>query len=205
MTKRKIVLFGGTFDPIHLGHTAVAAVAAENIGAEKVFFIPAKHSPLKAFFPKVNDEDRAAMITLAITDYKNFQLSDYELKKPHPSYSLETVRKFQSDYGSETEIYWLIGADSVEDLPLWYKTDELIDECNVSVMYRAGCKLPDFTQFTAIWGPARVEKLQRNIIQTPLIDISSTKIRERLAAGLEVTEMLHPLVIEHIRQHGLYR
>jgi len=205
MTKRKIVLFGGTFDPIHLGHTAVAAVAAENIGAEKIVFIPAKRSPLKVFFPKASDQDRAAMIALAITDYMNFQLSDYELKKPHPSYTLETVRKFQADYGSETEIYWLIGADSVVDLPLWYKTAELIDECNVSVMYRAGCKLPDFTQFTAIWGSARVEKLQRNIIQTPLIDISSTKIRERLAAGLDVTEMLHPTVAEYIRKRGLYR
>ena len=205
MAKRKIVLFGGTFDPIHLGHTVVAAVAAEHIGAEKIVFIPAKRSPLKAFFPKASDDDRAAMIALAITEYKNFQLSDYELKRPHPSYTLETVRKFQADYGADTLIYWLIGADSIEDLPHWYKTAGLIDECNLSVMYRAGCKLPDFTQFTDIWGSGRVEKLQRNIIQTPLIDISSTEIRDRLAAGLDVTEMLHPPVAEYIRKHALYR
>ena len=205
MAKRKIVLFGGTFDPIHLGHTAVAAVAVEHIGAGKIVFIPAKRSPLKAFFPKASDNDRAAMIALAIAGYKNFQLSDYELKKPQPSYTLETVRKFQADYGTDTSIYWLIGADSVDELPGWYKIAELIDECNLCVMYRAGCNRPDFTQFTAIWGSGRVEKLQRNIIQTPLIDISSTEIRNRLASERDVTEMLHPPVADYVRKHGLYR
>ncbi|MHC4395486.1 MAG: nicotinate (nicotinamide) nucleotide adenylyltransferase [Planctomycetota bacterium] len=205
MGKRKIVLFGGTFDPIHLGHTAVAAVAAEHISAEKIVFVPAKRSPLKAFFPKASDDNRAAMIALAIAEHKNFQLSDYELKKPHPSYTLETIRKFQADYGAEPLIYWLIGADSVDELPHWYKIVELIDECSLSVMYRAGCAPPDFTQFTAIWGSGRVEKLQRNIIQTPLIDISSTEIRDRLAAGHDVTEMLHPSVADYIRKHSLYR
>ena len=205
MAKRKLVLFGGTFDPIHLGHTAVAAIAVEHIGAEKNVFIPAKRSPLKAFFPKATDNDRAAMIALAIAGYKNFQLSDYELKKPQPSYTLETVRKFQADYGADTSIYWLIGADSVDELPGWYKIAELIDECNLCVMYRAGCNRPDFTQFTAIWGSGRVEKLQRNIIQTPLIDISSTEIRNRLASERDVTEMLHPPVADYVRKHGLYR
>ncbi len=205
MVKRKMVLFGGTFDPIHLGHTVVAPVAADHIGAEKIIFIPAKHSVLKSFSPKASDDDRLAMIALAITEYKNFHLSDYELKKPYPSYTLETVRKFQADYGVNTSIYWLIGADSIEDLPHWYKTAELIDECNLSVMHRAGCKLPDFTQFTAIWGSGRVEKLQRNIIRTPLIDISSTEIRDRLSTGRDVNEMLHPPVAEYIRKHGLYR
>ena len=205
MARIKIVLFGGTFDPIHLGHTVVAADAAEHIGAEKIVFIPAKRSPLKAFFPRAGDNDRLAMIALAIAGYENFQLSDWELKKPQPTYTLETVRKFQADYGSDTLIYWLIGADSIEELPHWYKIVDLIDTCNLSVMYRAGCNRPDFTQFTAVWGPRRVEKLQRSIIKTPLIDISSTEIRERLSAGQDVNEMLHPSVADYIRRHGLYR
>jgi len=205
MAKRKIILFGGTFDPIHLGHTTVAAVAAERIGAEKIVFIPAKCSPLKGSPPETNDNDRFAMIALAIAGNKNFELTDYELKKAEPSYTLETVRQFQTDYGSETSIHWLVGADSIDELPHWYGIVELIDACNLSVMYRAGCEHPDFAKFTAIWGSGRVEKLQQNVIKTPLIDISSTEIRNRLAAGQDVTDMLAPPVADYIRKHNLYK
>jgi len=205
MAKRKIVLFGGTFDPIHLGHTAVAAAAVEHIGAEKIVFIPAKRSVLKDFLPEASDDDRFAMIALAIAGNKKFQLSDYELKKPEPSYTLETVRQFQTDYGSDTSIYWLVGSDSIDDLQRWYGIVELIDECNLSVMYRAGYAPPDFAKFKAIWGTQRIEKLQQNIIKTPLIDISGTEIRNRLATGRDVTDMLHTSVADYIRKHGLYQ
>ena len=205
MAKRKIALFGGTFDPIHLGHTTVAAAAAEHIGAEAIVFVPAKCSPLKESFPKASDNDRLQMTALAIADNKNFQMSGYELKRPEPSYTLETVRRFQSDYGSDTSIYWLIGADNIDDLPRWYRIVELIDQCNLSVMYRAGCDAPDFARFTDIWGSQRVAKLQENVVETPLIDISSTEIRSRLAAGLDVTDMLSPLVADYIREHNLYQ
>ena len=205
MVKQKIALFGGTFDPIHLGHTTVAADAARHIGAEKIIFVPAKRSPLKGFFPKAGDNERFAMIALAIGDNKKFQASDCELKKPEPSYTLETVRQFQADYGSGTSIYWLIGADSIDELQLWYGIAELIDECNLSTMFRAGCKPPNFAKFADIWVPDRVEKLQRNVIQTPLIDISSTEIRSRLANGYDVTNVLSPLVADYIHKHGLYQ
>jgi len=202
--KRKIVLFGGTFDPIHLGHTAVAAEAAEHIGAEKIVFIPAKRSPLKDFFPKASGADRFAMIALAIAGNEKFELSDYELKRPEPSYTLQTVRHFQAEYGSNTLIHWLVGADSIDDLPYWHRIAELIDECNLSTMYRAGCPAPDFSKFETIWGRKRVEKLQRNVIRTSLIDISSTEIRKRLARGGDVSGMLHSDVAGYIRDHHLY-
>lgn len=205
MTKRRIVLFGGTFDPIHLGHTTVAADAAKHVGAEKLVFIPAKRSPLKGFLPKANDDDRLEMITLATADEKSFQVSDFELQKPAPSYTLETVRKFQQEYGDEASIYWLIGADGIDDLAYWHMIVELVDACNLTTMYRAGCEPPDFTKFEAIWGRRRVDKLQQNIVQTPLVDVSSTEIRKRLAEGQNVTRMLHPAVSDYISQHGLYQ
>ncbi len=205
MVEKKIALFGGTFDPIHLGHTAVAAAAAEYIGAEKIFFIPAKRSPLKDSFPEASDDDRLAMIALAIADNKKFQLNDYELRKPRPSYTLETVRYFQSEYGGRALIYWLIGADSIYELSRWYGIVELIDECNLCVMFRAGFEPPDFAKFKDVWGAARVEKLQRNVTPTLLIDISSTEIRSRLATGRDVAGMLAPQVADYIREHGLYK
>lgn len=205
MLIRKIALFGGTFDPIHIGHTTVAADAAVHIGAEKIVFIPAKRSPLKGFSPKANDNDRFKMIALAIAGENRFQVSDYELKKPALSYTLETVRKFQDDYGSGVSIHWLVGADSIDDLVYWHKIVELIDVCNLTTMYRAGCEPPNFARFEGLWGRQRIAKLQRNIIQTPLVDISSTDIRNRIAAGHDVTDMLHPAVADYIRKHGIYR
>jgi len=204
MAKRKIALFGGTFDPVHLGHTTVAAAAGEHIGAEKVVFIPAKCSPLKGAPPKASDEDRLKMLALAIAGSSDFQVSDYELRKPEISYTLETVKHFQAEYGGEAAIYWLVGADGVDDLPYWYGILELIDRCNLCTMYRAGCKAPDFAKFKTTWGAGRVRKQQRNIIQTPLVDISSTEIRGCLAAGRDVTGMLHPAVADYIRKNGLY-
>jgi nicotinate-nucleotide adenylyltransferase len=198
-------LFGGTFDPIHLGHTVVAAESAGRIRADKVIFIPAKRSPLKGFSPKASDEDRLIMISLAIPDAAQFEVSNYELRKSTPSYTLETVRFFQTQYGKDTLFYWLLGADSVEDLTYWYRVTELIDECNLAFMYRAGCKPPDFARFEAIWGSRRVLKLQQNVIETPLIDISSTEVRRRLAVGENVSDMLHSAVADYIHKHGLYR
>ncbi len=205
MSKRIIALFGGTFDPIHLGHLIVADEAAKHLNAEKIIFIPAKQSPLKGFLPQANDKDRFEMISRATVDRNKFEVSDYELRKPAPSYTIDTVRKFQADHDSATSLYWLIGADSIKDLEYWYRITDLIDICNITTMYRAGCKLPDFTPFEAIWGKIRVEKLQQNVIQTSLIDISSTKIRNRLATGLDATDMLHSAVAEYIREHNLYK
>jgi len=205
MAKRKIALFGGTFDPVHLGHTTVAADALEHIGAEKIIFIPAKRSPLKGFLPRANDNHRLNMISLAIEGEKKFQVSDYELKRPAPSYTLATIRKFQADCGDDTSIHWLIGADSVDDLPYWYKIAELIDACSLTTMYRAGCGPPDFAKFEETWGRQRIEKLQRNIIQTSLVDISSTEIRDLIAQNGDFSKMLHPAVADYVRENGLYQ
>ena len=205
MTKRKMILFGGTFDPIHIGHTTVAADAAGFVGAEKVVFIPAKRSPLKESFPEASDDDRLRMISISISDNRIFEASYCELKKNEPNYTLETVRRFQAQYGRDTSIYWLMGADGIDDLPRWYRVVDLIDECNLSVMFRAGCEPPNFAKFEAVWGPERVDKLCRNVIPTPLIDINSTQIRSRLAAGQDVTDMLTPPVVDYIREHNLYQ
>jgi nicotinate-nucleotide adenylyltransferase len=205
MSKRKIALFGGTFDPVHIGHISVAEDAAQQIGVEKIVFVPAKRSPLKGFLPMVGDEHRLAMVDIAIEQNDKFEVSDFELNKPAPSYTLETVKKFKADYGEDCSIYWLLGADSAGDLQYWHAIEELIDACNLCTMYRAGCDPPDYTKYEAIWGPSRVEKLQRNIIRTPLVDISSTEIRRRLGVGEDVIGMLHEAVADYIRRHNLYR
>ncbi len=203
MERNKIILFGGTFDPIHAGHTKVAAHACDYLGAERVVFIPAKRSPLKGFLPRAGDSKRFEMIALAIADNPKFEVNDLELNKPAPSYTIDTIRTFQSRY-APTELYWLVGADGVKDLQYWHKIADLLDACNICTMYRAGYDQPDFGQYEAIWGRARIEKLRRNVVATPLVDVSSTTVRECIAAGKDVSHMLHPSVAQYIREHGLY-
>ena len=198
-------MFGGTFDPIHVGHTAVANAAARQIDARKVIFIPAKISPLKGFFPFASDNDRLRMIELATAGNDLFAVSDCELKRPAPSYTLDTVRQFKRQYGPETSIHWLIGADGIGDLVHWYKIQELIDECHLTTMRRPGYPAPDFDRFEPLWGPQRVTKLKHDMIETPLVNVSSTEVRERLTTGEDVAGMLHPDVIQYIREHNLYR
>ena len=205
MVLKKIILFGGTFDPIHLGHTIVADAAVKYIDANKIIFVPAKRSPLKGFMPVASDIDRLKMINLAIANLTDFEVSDWELSRPAPSYTLNTVRHFQTEFGSDTTVYWLVGADSIGDLIYWHGITELIDECNIAMMYRADFDTPDFTKFKQLWGRDRVEKLQRNIIPTPLIEISSTEVRKRLSSGLDVTQMLDSAVLSYISENNLYK
>jgi nicotinate-nucleotide adenylyltransferase len=202
--RRRIALFGGSFDPIHIGHTGVARAAAEYLGAEAVIFIPAKCSPLKGCLPRAGDDDRLAMIELAIRDNDVFAVDDCELRRPAPSYTLDTVKTFQADYGLDVSIHWLLGADSVDDLVHWYRIEELLDACNVSVMVRGRYETPAFDKYVSRWGLERVRRLRENVVSTPEIDVSSTEIRERLRAGGDVSEMLEPAVADYIRKHDLY-
>ncbi len=204
MSIKNIILFGGTFDPVHLGHTTVAKSAAEYIKADRVIFIPAKCSPLKYSMPRASDIDRLKMISLAIEGQKKYEVSDYEINKPAPSFTLDTVRYFKSILGAGHNLYWLVGADSIDDLIYWFRITDLIDECNVAMMYRAEYDKPDFTKYKDIWGTERIEKLQKNIIPTPLIGISSTEVRKRIASDGDVAQMLDNAVFSYIKEKCLY-
>ena len=180
MKQQTIVLFGGSFDPIHMGHTTVAKCVIDQLHADQVFFVPAKRSPLKKHMPQANDHQRLSMIRLAIQAYEGYQVCDYEVNRPAPSFTLHTIKHFKALYGPNSAVYWLIGADAVSDLPHWYGIKELIDLCTLSTMLRAGCAKPNFESLESELGPQRVACLSQHIINTPLIPTSSTDIRKRL-------------------------
>ena len=144
------------------------------------------------------------MISLATADNERFRVSDCELHRSAPSYTFDTVSRFRDELGPKTTIYWLIGADSINELAHWHRIDELIDICHLATMYRGGYGKPSFGKYTNLWGSQRVAKLDNDVIETPSIDISSTEIRRRLAAGQNVGGMLAPQVEAYIRQHHLY-
>ena len=154
--------------------------------------------------PQANDQQRLDMIQLAIQDYEGYQVCDYEVNRPAPSYTLHTVEHFKETFGDNSTVYWLIGADAVRDLPHWYGIKELLDLCTVSTMHRAGCAEPSFASLELDIGPKRVSRLSRHIITTPLLPISSTDIRKRLQNHQSTETLLDPKVAQYIRQNHLY-
>jgi len=200
----KIILFGGTFDPVHTGHIEVARAAAEKIGAKKVILVPARRSPHKNQKPLAEDTDRVSMLKLAIAGKDIFQISPIELNRAEPSYTIDTIRQIQQSFGNNYELYWLIGADMLSSLSKWYKIDELLNKCNICVMNRGGFDKPDFDSLAAKFSKENIEKLRKNSIETPAIEISSTEIRQKLFNDEDASRYLHPEVLNYIRTRRLY-
>jgi nicotinate-nucleotide adenylyltransferase len=200
----KIILFGGTFDPVHTAHMVVAEAAAEKIGAKKVILIPARRSPHKDLKPVATDNDRIAMLKLAVAGKSLFQISPVELNRAEPSYTIDTIRHFRQKLGANCQLCWLIGTDMLKDLPRWYRIDELLKECTICVMNRGGFDKPNFDSLTSKLSTESIEKLRQNLIETPLIKVSSTKIRHKLENGKNVSKFLHPDVSDYIKKHKLY-
>lgn len=199
----KVVLFGGTFDPIHSGHLQVAQFASKQLHADELIFIPAGRSPHKQDKP-VSGTHRYAMIECAIQDHENFSVSDCELQRPEPSYTLDTVLEFRRRFGNHAILCWLIGADQLEDFEKWYRVTDLLEQCKVCVMYRAGYPKPDFRRFKGIFPHSQIEALEKNVIPTPLIDLNSTEIRQKLTAGIVPVNALPEKVISYIKENRLY-
>jgi nicotinate-nucleotide adenylyltransferase len=200
----KIVLFGGTFDPVHTGHIDVAQAAAKKVGSKKVVLIPARRSPHKNQKPLAPDNDRVAMLQLAIEGKNLFQISTVELNRAEPSYTIDTIHQLKQKFGPDCELHWLIGADMLKSLPLWYRIFELMNECCISVMNRGGYEKPDFDSLKGKLDEDNIEKLKKNMIETPFIEISSTEIRHKLADEEDVSKYLHPKVWDYIKKFRLY-
>ena len=202
--KRKIILFGGTFDPVHHGHTTVAQSAVDQIDADKLIFIPAKCSPHKQSHPQASGHERMEMLVLATADNNKFSVSDCELKRPSPSYSYDTINFFRQICGDDAQLYWLIGADMVKGLPAWHKIERIVERCSLCIMTRPGYSDGGFTSLERILDPEQIQQLRRNMVTVPSVDTSSSEIRELLAIGGDVSEMVHSEVLSYIREKQLY-
>ena len=200
MPREQIGLFGGTFDPPHLGHLILASEAYSQLELDRLLWILTPDPPHKQdqFITAV--EHRLAMVTLAIRDNPNFELSRVELDRPGPHYTLETVELIAQQY-PEGDITPILGGDSLHDLPKWHRPQELLYACHwVGVMRRPG-ESPD------------LEALERELpgirskihyVDAPLLEIASREIRSRIAGGRPFRYYLPSPVYEYINQHHLY-
>ena len=187
---------GGTFDPVHLGHLTMAASAYEQGGVDEVWFMPSSSPPHKEASGVADAEDRLEMVRLAIGGHSAFRLCMLEIERGGTSYTIDTARQLIRLY-PEHQFLWIIGADMIAYLPNWTSIDEL-----GKLIQFIGVRRPGYEQpLAGLPGPyaAMVQ-----MIEAPLMDISSTEIRERLQAGEAVDHLLPEPVAAYIRRKGLY-
>ncbi|MCU1283855.1 MAG: nicotinate-nucleotide adenylyltransferase [Acidobacteriales bacterium] len=199
-------LFGGTFDPIHKGHLAVAQAALESprFRLERIYFIPADIPPHKQQQPVTPYLHRYAMLELALRDYPHFEpsrIEDPEITRGEPNYSIDTVRRFKRDHPNESDdLYFIIGIDSFQKVTTWREPDALLDECNFIVASRPGY---DEDIMDALMTSISAQNV--TLLETVAVDISSTQIRQAVANHEPLDKYVLPSVADYIQQHRLYR
>ncbi|MHC5034506.1 MAG: nicotinate-nucleotide adenylyltransferase [Planctomycetota bacterium] len=201
----RVGIFGGSFDPIHVAHLILAECARVERALDKVLFVPALSPPRKPAKPLAPAEERLRMVELAIADNPAFEASPLELHREGPSYTLVTVRKVREDMGRDAELFLILGADSVHDIPTWWHADELVREVEIIAVGRPGYALAEEVEGLADrFGQQWAEKTRALQVAAPLMDISATEVRERLRTGLSVRYLVPDPVREHIQDNGLY-
>lgn len=189
---KRIGLFGGSFDPVHCGHLLMARAAMEEAALERLIFIPAAQSPFKPDSKPTPPEVRSAMLRLALAGQTEFEVDELEIHRGGVSYTIDTVREFHRRHPQAT-FWYLIGADHVPLLPKWREASELAKMVEFLVIPRPGEP------------PAPLPKpFHGQVLKGFPFGVSSTKIRERVKAGLPIDYLVPPAVVESIRNNRLY-
>ena len=199
----KLGVFGGSFNPVHVGHLILAQVVRERCALDRVLFVVAGRPPHKPDRPLASAEHRLNMARLAVEGNPAFEVSGLELDRDGPSYTLLTYRRLKDENpGSECRL--ILGADSVLDLPNWWHAGELVEEAELIVVERPGEPLSDLSALEVALGAAIVEKVRRSVVAAPLIGVSATEVRERVRSGLSIRYMVPEAVRRYIAENGLY-
>jgi nicotinate-nucleotide adenylyltransferase len=194
-----IGIFGGTFDPPHVGHLVIADQAMTQLKLDEVWFMPAGQPPHKLNNHVSEAEHRVAMTQLAIAGHAGFKLSTFDIDRPGPHYSAIAIEMLEQQH-PQHDWCFVMGADSLEDLPRWYEPKRLIAQATLAVAGRPSARpdLHDLEQ--AIPGlSARVRW-----VEAPLVDLSSTQLRAMVRAGASLRYLVPDPVVEYIHQHRLY-
>jgi len=202
----RIVLFGGTFDPVHNGHLIVARHLAERLGLERMTLLPAARPPHKA--PAcVSGAHRVEMLRRAIEGEHVFEVSELELSREGPSYTIDTIQAVRERSGPGASVSLVIGADMLAELPDWHRAEEVVEAAEIIVARRPPWHLrmeEVFASLAVALSARQVERIRRGVVETPLIDISSTEIRRRIREGRSIRFLVPDDVRAYIEERGLY-
>ncbi|WP_295148107.1 nicotinate-nucleotide adenylyltransferase [uncultured Peptoniphilus sp.] len=198
---KKYGIFGGSFNPIHYGHLMICEYIKEEMGLDKVIFIPTGNPPHKEI--GVSAEDRYEMVRLAISPNPDFEISDIETTRVKLSYTVDTIRELKKIY-KEEKLYFLIGLDSLFQLKTWKKIGDLSQEIEFVVALRPGYidkeEINNEIDFLRENFGTRI-----NLIKTPLYEISSTDLRERIHEGKSLRYLIPKKVLNYIEESGFYK
>ncbi len=196
MAKNRYGIFGGTFDPIHFGHLIAAQAAAEALNLDRVVFLPSAHPPHKEI-PSVSPySDRKQMVELATKDNPKFLVSDLEAKRPDLSYTVRTLKDLHREFPRTTyQLILLIGADNLRDFNNWKEPEKIIEQIEIAVLARPGYQQSDAPE---------IFRKKAKLVQIPLIEISSTDIRNRVKHNLPIQYQVPRDVADFINQKKLY-
>ncbi len=198
-TGRSVGIIGGTFDPIHYGHLLLAERAGECYKLDLVLFVPNLVSPLKQADDVTSADDRYVMVELGVAQNPGFVGCREELDGPSPSYTIQTLRTLREVLPTQTQIFFVIGADAILELPQWRETDAILAKSRVVAANRPGF---DLGNISAALGEERAGQI--DLFDMPALDISSTDIRERASRGESIRYLTPPPVIDYIHKRHLY-
>lgn len=200
----RVGIFGGTFDPVHLGHLILAEQAREQGKLDEVWFVPAPWPPQKDSQAITRFDARQEMLSLAIAGHPAFRIDDLEKERTGPSYTVDTLEELHRRHPEHT-FFLLIGGDALVDLPGWRDPQGIVARAGLLVMARPGARMPDAGELRRQLGLAEDDPLSIEVLDTPQIDIASRDLRRRLAAGRSVRYLVPHAVEAYIRDRGLYR
>jgi len=198
---QRIGVIGGTFDPIHYGHLAAAEEARVRVNLEKVLFAVAGLPPHKLDEEVTPVEHRLAMVRLGISSNPDFELSRVDVDRSGPSYTVDTISILQEQWGQGTEMFFILGIDSLVEVPTWHQPERLIQLCHLVAVARPGFEVDMRQLEDSVPGiSSRVE-----IIGMPEVDISSSDLQRRVREGLPIRYQVPEEVERYIREHRLYQ
>jgi nicotinate-nucleotide adenylyltransferase len=197
---RRIGVFGGVFDPIHLAHLWIAELARDRMGLDRVMFVPAAHPPHKRRGPFADAEDRYRMVKMALPPDSGFEVSRIELDREGPSYAIDTVAALQRSR-PRAEFVYIIGADAIVEIMTWHRARELLEMVEFAAVSRPGTRLTQ-ERLEKIVGRTAARRI--TIIRGPGVDLSSSQVRRRVREGETIRFIVPAPVRAYIEEFGLY-
>ena len=199
----RIGIFGGSFDPIHLGHLILAEQCREQAKLDQIWFVPNAQSPLKPDGAGATDRQRCEMIEFAIAGHEAFYLSKVEIERGGVSYTVDTVKEIATNQPDD-ELFFLMGGDSLDSFGQWHQPEEILKLASPLIVNRPGAAPIDLSKLAPFTEADRLASFQNLLIESPLIEISSSDLRQRIGAGQSLRFQLPRSVEKFIETQKLY-